>query len=239
MRARLFAVLAWCALSGGLKADAPTEYIICTGGPALRQWEDLRPGDMQHDRWWANFVRTARVRFEQIQKGAAPGTVWTWLVYRGGYERRALEDKKPLVSYCESVRDKLRLNLVWLRTGEDLIDYINRGGSAGARQSLRISGFEYFGHSNKFCFMLDYSSSHYAVSSAWLHEEDLKRLDRRAFARRAYCQSWGCHSAESMTKAWRKATGLRMLGAIGKTDYSDMHLRNWTVALSPGARWSR
>lgn len=217
----------------------PGEYIICSGAPALRQWENLREPEMRHDRWWGNFVRTARVRFEQLQAQAKPGTVWTWLVYRGGYERRAAEDKQPLVSFCESVRDKLHLNLVWLRTGGDLIAYLNGGSAARPRSSLLITGFEYFGHSNKHCFMLDYSSSHYAVSSAWLHEVDLPRLDRNAFAKRAFCQSWGCHTGESMSRSWKRATGQRMIGAEGKTDYADMHLRNWTVALGEGARWVR
>jgi hypothetical protein len=40
-----------------------------------------------------------------------------------------------------------------------------------------------------------------------------------------------------MNRYWRKATGTRLIGAIGKTDYSYMHLRNWQVALSPGSRW--
>ena len=28
-----------------------------------------------------------------------------------------------------------------------------------------------------------------------------------------------------------------MVGAVGKTDYSDMHLRDWHVGLSSGSRW--
>jgi hypothetical protein len=42
-----------------------------------------------------------------------------------------------------------------------------------------------------------------------------------------------------MSKAWKKSTGVPMIGAIGKTDYSFMHLRNWAVALAEGARWTR
>jgi hypothetical protein len=233
-------ILAWLfALPSMAREPQPGEYILCSGGPALRQWEELRSPDMRHDRWWGNFVRSARVRFEQLQPKAKAGTVWTWLVYRGGYERRAREDGQPLVDFCKSVREKFHLNLVWLDTGEDLIRYINQGSARQPRAGLPIVGFEYFGHSNKHCFMLDYSSSHYAVSSAWLHETDLARLDRRAFARRAYCQSWGCHTGESMSRFWKRATGQRMIGAEGKTDYSNGHLRNWQVALAEGARWVR
>ncbi len=79
----------------------------------------------------------------------------------------------------------------------------------------------------------------YAASTAWLHEADQHKLSRSAFTRKAYCQSWGCHTGESMSRAWKKATGVPMVGAIGKTDYSFMHLRNWTVALGDGARWTR
>jgi hypothetical protein len=28
-----------------------------------------------------------------------------------------------------------------------------------------------------------------------------------------------------------------MIGAVGKTDYSNGHLRNWVPTLSQGARW--
>ncbi len=216
-----------------------TEYIICSGGPALRQWEDLRQPGQQHDRWWGNFVRTARVRMQEIQKTAPKGTIITWLVYRDAYVRRAAADHDPLTAHVESVRDTYKINLVWFRTGDEVIRYINEGGGAVSRSQTKISGFEYFGHSNKYCFLLDYSSDIYAGSTVWLHETELNRLNRSAFARKAYCQSWGCHTGESMSKAWKKATGVPMIGAIGKTDYSFMHLRDWKVALAEGARWAR
>jgi hypothetical protein len=129
------------------------------------------------------------------------------------------------------------INLVWFRSTQELINYINNGQSG--RGNLKISGFEYFGHSNKFSFMFDYSSDVYATSTAWLHENDLRKISRWAFSGKAYCQSWGCHTAESFSKAWKRATGTKMVGAQGKTDYSDMHLRDWHVGLSSGARWVR
>jgi hypothetical protein len=220
-------------------ASAQTEYIICSGGPALRKWEDLRQPSQRHDRWWGNFVRPARVRMQELQRTMPKGTVITWLVFQDSYVRRAAEDRDTLISHIQSVRDTYKINLVWFRTGEEVIQYINRGSASVPRNRVKISGFEYFGHSNKFCFLFDYSSDLYAVSSAWLHENDLRRIHRSAFARKAFCQSWGCHTGESMSKAWRKATGASMIGAIGKTDYSDMHLRGWKVALGQGARWAR
>ena len=217
-------------------AAAQSEYIIVSGGPAMRQWENLRKPGEQHDRWWGNFARTARVRIEEIQKQQPPGTIITWLVYRDSYLRRSAEDKQPLTSNVESVRDKYHIRLVWFRTGDDVINYINSGLN---RSHNKISGFEYFGHSNKFCFMFDYSSDIYGASSSWLHEADLKRIHRGAFAKNAYCQSWGCHTGESMSALWKKATGVPMVGAFGKTDYSDMHLRGWHVGLSAGSHWRR
>ena len=41
------------------------------------------------------------------------------------------------------------------------------------------------------------------------------------FARNAFVKSWGCHTGESMSKKFYEATGTRMIGAIGRTDYSN------------------
>jgi len=218
------------------QATADTEYLVVSGGPAVRQFEDLRRPGEQHDRWWGNFVRTARVRMQEIQATAPAGTHITWLVYRDAYVRRSAAEHQPLTQNVESVPKAYPfINLVWFRSTEELIRYINNG--ASGRSGLKISGFEYFGHSNKYSFMFDYSSDVYATSTAWLHEHDLGKLSRWAFASKAYCQSWGCHTAESFSKAWKRATGTFMVGAQGKTDYSDMHLRDWHVGLSSGARW--
>jgi hypothetical protein len=212
-----------------------SEYIILSGGPASRKFEDLRRPGEQHDRWWGNFVRTARTRIEDLQKMPRyAGVQFTWLVYQDGYARRSNEDKQNLMANIFSVRDKYHLKLVWYRSGEQVIDYINRGVS---RSRTKISGFEYFGHSNKYAFLMDYSSDVYGASSCWLHENDLARIHSSAFYSDAYCQSWGCHTGESMSAAWKKATGIWMIGAYGKTDYSDLHLRNNHVGLSSGAHW--
>ncbi len=219
-------------------AAADTEYLVVSGGPAVRQFEDLRRPGEQHDRWWGNFIRTARVRMTEIQKTAPAGTRITWLVYRDGYVRRSAAEHQPLTQNIESVPKAYPfIHLVWFRSTDELINYINHG--ASGRGNLKVSGFEYFGHSNKYSFMFDYSSDTYATSTAWLHENDLRKLSRWAFSSKAYCQSWGCHTAESFSKAWKRSTGTFMVGARGKTDYSDMHLRDWHVGLSSGASWVR
>ena len=57
-------------------------------------------------------------------------------------------------------------------------------------------------------------------------------------SKRAVVKSWGCHTGESMSKKWKRATGVPMIGAVGKTDYSVMYRNNWLPALSKG-RWTR
>ena len=216
-------------------AVADTEYIVVSGGPAVRGFEDLRKPEEQHDRWWGNFIRTARVRMQEIQKTAPAGTHITWLVYRDAYVRRAASERQPLTQNIESVPKAYPfIKLVWFRSTDELIRYINGGMS---RWSTKISGFEYFGHSNMYSFMFDYSSDLYATSTCWLHQADLHRISGSAFAKNAYCKSWGCHSAESMSREWKRQTGVWLIGAKGKTDYSHMHERNWHVGLSFGSSW--
>ena len=208
------------------------EYILVSGGPALRKWEDLRAPGTQHDRWWGNFIRPARMRIEEIQK-QDPNAMITWLVYRKAFTSRSGEDNRNLIELVESVRDKFKVRLLWFDGNTQLINYINNGQNRGR---LPIVNFEFFGHSNKYCMMFDYSSDVYGASSAWLHEKDLTRIHRGAFARDAFCKSWGCHTGESMSRAWKKAVGVPLWGAIGKTDYSSP---GGGIKLSPGGSWTR
>ncbi|MBL9159885.1 MAG: hypothetical protein JNJ70_20555 [Verrucomicrobiales bacterium] len=210
------------------------EYIIVSGGPSLMAHESYRREAHRHDRWWGNFIRTARIRIEQLQKASNGAVNITWLVYRPGYETRQAEDGQPLISNIESVRDKYKIRLVWFSSSDEVINYINSGQN---RSSVKVSGFEFFGHSNKFCFVFDYSNHILGASRSFLHQSDLKKINRKAFARGAYCKSWGCHSGESFTAEWKRVTGVKMIGAIGKTDYS----ATWQGTLpfvSPGGRWT-
>ncbi len=218
------------ALFGRPKAKGAGEFIILSGGPALRQWENLRREPDRHDRWWGNFIRPARVRIQQLQAERGTGQPITWLVYRPCYETRATEDGKPLISWIESVRDKYGVKLVWVYSGEDVINYINRGMN---RRNTKVVGFEYYGHSNRHAFMMDYSNIIMGASRAWLHEDELRAIRRSSFARGAECRSYGCHTGESMSAKWRSATGVRMWGAMGKTDYSDPT----KPVISPGGYW--
>ena len=192
------------------------EYLILVGGPALRVWENLRLPHQQHDRWWANFIAAANVRTRQLTAQGVPAASITWLVYRPAYEKRAREEGKPLVTWVRDLAARRGVQLVWFDNQDMLVNHINHGNQRGRN---KIVSFDFFGHSNKHCFMFDYSSEVSGSSSAWLHENDLKRLHRSAFHRKAFCKSWGCHSGESMTAKWKRALGKPLYGALGKTDY--------------------
>jgi hypothetical protein len=215
------------------KAEVEREFILVSGGPSLHEWEKFKAEP--HDRWWGNFIRSARVRIQEIQAKSGPGTKITWLVHKPSYLRRASrQDKQDLIANIVSVRDKYGVKLLWFDEGGELIEYLNAG---QPRDRVKIANFEYYGHSNRACWMFDYSNEIDSGSKSWLHENELARIHRDIFTRDAFIKSWSCHTGESMSKKWKRATGKRMIGAIGKTDYSYGHLRNWTPILSKGARW--
>jgi hypothetical protein len=205
------------------------EYVLVIGGPSLMQWEKYKK--QPHDHWWANFVRAGRIRTEQIRAAAGPDAKITWLVYRQGYVDRAPQEKQDLLSHIASVRDKFNLKLIYFDKGNEVINYLNNG---QPRDSLKIVNFEFFGHSNAKCFMFDYSSNIESACKSWLHEDELKKISPRAFARGAFAKSWGCHTGESMSKKWLAATGIPMWGVIGKTQYMMDEL---PVITGKNAKW--
>ncbi len=233
MKSLLRALLLLVVCSAPLLAEAQKEYLLLSGGPSLIEWEKYKAAP--HDQWWGNFIRAARVRIEELRKQYGPGARITWLVYKPGYSRRAdRQDHSDLIGNIVSVRDKYGVNLVFFNSTDQLINYLNYG---QPRSQVKIANFEFYGHSNRACFMFDYSNEIDSASKAWLHESELKKIHRGLFTRDAFVKSWGCHTGESMSKEWRAATGKKMIGAIGKTNYADGHLRGWTPALSPGGRW--
>jgi hypothetical protein len=227
---RLILPLLFLLVLGMSASAANTEYIILVGGPSMMQWEKYKA--QPHDHWWANFIHAARLRTDQLRAQLGPDQKITWLVYKQGYLDRAEQEHQDLISYIGSVRDKLNLNLVWFDGGWDVINYINSGQN---RDRLKISGFEYFGHSNMKCFMFDYSNVVDSASKSWLHENDLAKIDRRVFARGVYAKSWGCHTGESMSKKWFNVTGTHMIGAMGKTQFM---MEELPILSSPNGRWA-
>lgn len=206
------------------------QHVILTGGPALREWEDLRTPSNRHDRWWANFVRASTLQMDIIRQQYGADQSITWYVHKQGYIRRGREDNKPYTTWIQEQATKRNAKLIWIRGGNDFIRSFNRL-PAGQTKT-----FNYFGHSNKHCFLLDYSSAVLGASNAWLHETELKRLSPRPFERKAICKSWGCYTAKSMSKFWRKATGKRLIAAKGKTDYEALSFGKLPTTKG---RWSR
>jgi len=192
---------------------AAADHVILTGGPTLRRWEDYRTKAEQHDRFWANFVRASTLRMTEIRHAYGADAPLVWIVFRPSYEARGREDRKPYTRWITEVAAKYRATLIWINSSGDLIQAINN------RPRQSIETFDYFGHSNRFCFMLEYGGEIMAVSTAWLHQRDLGRLKSSVFARNAYCKSWGCYTGESMSAAWKRALGVPLEGAKGPTNY--------------------
>ncbi|GAA5482306.1 hypothetical protein [Haloferula sargassicola] len=206
------------------------DHVIVTGGPALREWEDLRIPRDRHDRFWGNFVRASTLRMVEIRKAYGSNAPLVWIIYRPAYQTRANEEGKPLTTWLSELASERNATLRWVSSSADFVNALN------SRPRGSIETFDYFGHSNKFCFMLDYGNSIMAASTAWFHENDISRVNRSIFAKNAYCKSWGCHTGESMSQAWKRHLGVPLEGAVGPTDYT---------AISRGAlpvvngRWAR
>jgi hypothetical protein len=212
-------------------AQDPGEHIVVTGGVSLAEWEKYKVEP--HDHWWLNFVRASRLRIEQLRQQYGPTARITWFVYAPAYQRRQKQEKENLFSVIESVRDKYGLRLIYFSNADQLCDYLNRGQD---RSRNKIASFDYFGHSNKACFMFDYSNQIGSASKAWLHEDELRqKLHRGIFAANAQVKAWGCYTAESMSKYWYEATGAKMMGAVGKTQYM---MNEFPVLSSATGKWS-
>jgi hypothetical protein len=226
---KFFLILA-CAgglLSGVSRADVARENIVISGGVSLHKWEMYRPDP--HDNWWMNFVRAARIRIQQLRE-ADPQARITWLVYRPAYERRCIQEGRDLLGLIDSVRDAYGVNRVYFSSTAELVAYLNTGGE---RSRVKISNLEYFGHSNKACWMFDYSNFVDGASKAWLHEDEFGQLQPGIFTADAFVKSWGCHTGESMSRVFRRFTGIRMWGAVGKTQYQTDELPKLS------GRWGR
>lgn len=219
------------ALAAPQARAAEKEYIVVSGGVSLYQWEKFKA--QPHDLWWLNFIRAARLRIAELRGQYGPEAKITWMVYIDSYKRRASQEQKDLIPDITSVRDAYGVNLRFFSRTDELVNYLNAGQS---RDRVKIANFEYFGHSNKACWMFDYSNFIDSASKVYLHEDDLGRIRRGIFAEDAYVKSWGCHTGESMSKKWASATGVKMWGAVGKTQYMTETL---PVISTPGGRWSR
>jgi len=71
------------------------EYIILVGGPSMYQWEKYKT--YPHDHWWANFIRAARLRTEQLRTELGPGPQDHLARLSAGYEDRAKQEHQDLI----------------------------------------------------------------------------------------------------------------------------------------------
>ena len=204
-------------LFGTLAASAQTrEDIVLTGGPALRFMEHGK-GDVSHDVYWFNFVDASTIRLKELKDQAKTDELVTWLIYRPAYASRSQEMGLDLLAQLQDKAKALGVRLVWFNSQAELISYLNKGLD---RDKIKIADFDYFGHSNKACFLFDYSNTIDTMSIAWLHVKDLGKINSGIFARNAVCKSWGRHSGEMYSKWWKDHFDVPMIGAIGKTDFA-------------------
>jgi hypothetical protein len=209
------------------------EYVMIVGGVSLKEWEKYK--ENPHDNWWANFIRAGRIRTQQV-RAAAPNLPLTWLVYKPSYVARSKQDGRDLIPFIDSVASAFNFKLVYFDKTSQVIDYFNNGPADHPRSQTKICGFEFFGHSNKACLMFDYSNNLDSGSKCWLHEKDLTQFKRGIFTRDFFCKNWGCYGGELFVKSWYKATGTRMWGAVGKTQYMTDEL---PTLVKVGGRWVR
>ena len=101
--------------------ETETESILLVGGPSLYQWEKYKA--YPHDHWWANFIRAARIRTEQLRGQFGPNAKITWLVYKQGYLDRAPQEHQDLLALIDSVREKFNINLVYFDKGGAVVNY--------------------------------------------------------------------------------------------------------------------
>ena len=202
---------------GTLTASAQTrEDIVLTGGCALRFMEHGK-GDVSHDVYWFNFVDASVIRLKELKDAVKPDTMVTWLLYRPAYAARSQEMGLDLIAQLQAKAKELGVRLVFFNSQAELVAYLNKGVD---RKTIKIADFDYFGHSNKACFLFDYSNTIDTMSIAWLHVKDLRKIDSDIFADDATCKSWGCHSGEMYSQWWKSQFDVPLTGAIGKTDFA-------------------
>ena len=210
-----FLVLALAALMAASHALA-NDIVLISGGPALRSHERYKPNT--HDRYWANFIDSALARVEELHQ-ELPNDRITWLVFRPGYVTRGEDDKQDYFKIIEERGGKHGLVPIYFDNKDQFFTLLRRDGSP---ERPKIARLEYYGHSNKKCWMFDYSNrvDGGAIEPLVVHVDDLEKISGSSFTPNATCVSYGCHSGEEFSQRWRMIVGRPMVGAVGKTDYS-------------------
>ena len=213
---RLLAIL--CGLNFLSLPLQAHDVVLISGGPALRSFEKFKKAS--HDKYWGNFIDSALTRAEELKKDLKPGDEIVWLVFRPSYTSRTAEDQSEYLKLIEERGAKIGLSPTYFDNKTQLFTLLRRDGS---KEKPKISRLEYFGHSNKKCWMFDYSNrvDGGALEPLVVHVDDLDKISGSSFTSNAECVSYGCHSGEEFSQRWRMIVGRPMVGAVGKTDYSD------------------
>ncbi|MCX6967806.1 MAG: hypothetical protein NTZ46_08535 [Verrucomicrobia bacterium] len=229
--APLAALVFTAAATFATPAVAPNrEYILLSGGPSILVWEQWK--SQPHDLWWQNFIRAAEIRITELESQGVPASQITWFVYQPAYQTRSKQEGQNLVGNISALGSSLHVKLKFFSRSQQVIDYLNAG---QPRSVVKIADLEYFGHSNKACWMFDYSNLIDSASKVWIHEGELNQLAPGIFARDAFIKSWGCHTGESMSQKFRRATGMKMWGATGRSQYMTHELP--VLAQPEKSRW--
>lgn len=194
------------------------DVVLISGGPALRSFEKYKKAS--HDKYWGNFIDSALTRAAELKKELPPGDQIVWLVFRPSYVSRTREDEQDYLKIIEERGARVGVTPIYFDNKSQLFTLLRRDGSA---EKPKISRLEYFGHSNKKCWMFDYSNrvDGGALEPLVVHVDDLEKISGSSFTPNAECVSYGCHSGEEFSQRWRMVVGRPMVGAVGKTDYSD------------------
>ena len=212
MRIPIFLGLILCAAIAARAED----IVLISGGPALRSHERFKPNT--HDRYWANFIDSDLARVKELRQELPKDRI-TWLVFRPGYLRRGSEDKQDYLKILEERGQLHGLTPIYFDDKDQFFTLLRRDGSPARPKIARL---EYYGHSNKKCWMFDYSNrvDGGAIEPLVVHVDDLENISGSSFTPNAMCVSYGCHSGEEFSQRWRMIVGRPMVGAVGKTDYS-------------------
>lgn len=199
-------------------AASAQEIVLISGGPAIRSFEKYK--NNSHDKYWGNFIDSALQRVRDLRAEGKSKDPILWLVFRPSYLRRGQEENQDYLQILAQRGQALGLTPIYFDHKQQLFALLRRDGS---KEKPKISRLEYFGHSNKKCWMFDYSNrvDGGALEPLVLHVDDLNQISGSSFTPEAECVSYGCHSGEEFSQRWRMIVGRPMVGAVGKTDYSD------------------
>ena len=134
-------------LSPALQAQ---EIILLSGGPAVRSFEKFKINS--HDKYWGNFIDSALQRAKDLQAEAKTTDKIVWLVFRPSYLSRGREDNQDYLKIIEERGKLVGVSPIYFDNKNQLLTLLRRDGS---KDKPKISRLEYFGHSNKKCWMFD------------------------------------------------------------------------------------